>query len=203
MRCAEFVYLFGIESSMYAAKNYASSVLARDSPKFQSAKCVGGVDPDADYIARLESIRTKALQCFITDQRIPIAGRRGSRDDVEPAWCNDADAEGDIARVYQMNAYTNLLVYLLTSLFLKSRQGEVDKLWRLHSRPPAKCILIGWIAKHAEAFRRNQSTHNRCLVDGVPGRPAYSRDRMQSHTAAIVETGSIAPVRLCAETSSV
>jgi hypothetical protein len=50
---------------MDATKDHPEAPRSRTTAKFQAAKCVGGVDPDADDIARLESIRIKTFQRFV------------------------------------------------------------------------------------------------------------------------------------------
>jgi hypothetical protein len=67
MRCAQFVGFFGVESGMYATKDHPDSTLACNPPKFQAAKCIGGVDANTNDIAGLEPIRIKALQGFVAD----------------------------------------------------------------------------------------------------------------------------------------
>src|SRR4051812_33725162 len=95
---------------MYSPEDYPRSTVACGAAKFEAAKCIRGVNSDADHIAGLEPMRIKALQSFVSNQRVAIAGWRRCGDDVQPPRRDHSNAEGDIARVYQMNADRNLLV---------------------------------------------------------------------------------------------
>src|SRR5262249_9897141 len=69
------------------------------------AERVAGMDPDADDITRLDRVEIDRFQGFVRDLRIaPAAAGRG-RQDVQPAWRNDGDAERLRARIDQMDAW--------------------------------------------------------------------------------------------------
>src|SRR5450631_3446595 len=104
MRGAELVRLFRKESRMNSSIYDPRSPLARLPADFHPAKGIGGVDPDSDYVAGLNSVQVECFQGLVGDDWIAVNGWRRSRQHVKPARSDDTNSEIYIARIDQVNA---------------------------------------------------------------------------------------------------
>ena len=70
-----------------------------------TAKGIAGVNADPDEIARLDPGEVDRIERFVDDNRIAEFGGRRRRDDVEPSRGDDRGAEGQVARIDEMDAH--------------------------------------------------------------------------------------------------
>ena len=61
------------------------------------------MNPDAYHVSLRNLLRLDALQGLIYDDRIAEFARRRSTEYVQPAWCDDADAEGPVTWIDEIN----------------------------------------------------------------------------------------------------
>ena len=88
----------------------------------------------------MNQLRIEALQSFVCDEGIAIAGQRGCRNYAEPSGRDHSYTEEDIARVNEVDADRNLP----RSLAASGQQGGC-------------CVLSAdlrrWVAKSGQGFR--------------------------------------------------
>lgn len=77
--------------------------LAQRSAELIATECVARVNANADDIARLDGVDGERFERLIDDERIaPLTTRRGSQY-VQPARCDDSDAERLRAGIDEVN----------------------------------------------------------------------------------------------------
>ncbi len=102
---AQLMRLFRKQCGMNSAEHHLRTRFACQFADLVAAERVPGVNPDADDIARGDRRRVERLQRFVRDQWIPVAARRGLGEHVQPARGDDAGAEGNVARIDQMDVH--------------------------------------------------------------------------------------------------
>ena len=70
----------------------------------REARC--GVNANPNYVAGLDAVSIERLQRLVNDLWSAIRGRRCPCQHEQPARCNDADAERQMARVHKMDGHT-------------------------------------------------------------------------------------------------
>src|SRR4029077_8316543 len=96
----------GVKTGVNAAEHNVGAAFASDFPNFVTAPRIGGVDADTDNIPSLNVERVHCVQSFIDQAWVAKACRRGRRQNVQPARCNDSRTERNFARINEMNAHS-------------------------------------------------------------------------------------------------
>ena len=102
---AELVGFLGVEGGVDAAEDHVCARGARGPADLVAPQRVAGMDADADDVARLDRREVELLERLVGDQRVAEFLGRGSGDDEQPARSDDAHAEGDVARIDEMNLH--------------------------------------------------------------------------------------------------
>ena len=105
VRAAELVRLVGVQGGVDATEHDLRPSRARRRPDLVAAKRVAGVNPDADDVAGLDLLEIQRLQGLIDDLWLAILRRCRPGQHEEPARCDDPDAEGQMARVHEMDGH--------------------------------------------------------------------------------------------------
>ena len=63
------------------------------------------MNPDPDNVAGLDASGVKRLERLVDDDRIAVLARRCAREHEQPAWRDDRDPEGEIARIDYENSH--------------------------------------------------------------------------------------------------
>ena len=90
---------------MYPAEHDRRATCPHVSADLVAAKRVARVDPDADHVALLHVRDVEGFQGFVGNLRLAVGSRRCRGEDEQPARGDDADAEGQMARVHQMDSH--------------------------------------------------------------------------------------------------
>jgi hypothetical protein len=61
------------------------------------------VNSNSHDVTGLNAFDVQLLQSFVNDHGITKAGGRRSGEHIEPAWCDDADAERPVTRIDEKN----------------------------------------------------------------------------------------------------
>ena len=69
---AEFLRLVGIKRGVDAAEYHPCSAFPRQATYLQPAECVGGMDADADDIARLDGLEMKLFQRLVNNLGVSV-----------------------------------------------------------------------------------------------------------------------------------
>ena len=102
--CAsEFVRLLRIKCCVNSTEDYTCSLLTCQPADFIATQCIARVNPNSNNIPSRNASDIQLLQCFVNDYRVAKAGGCSSGEHIEPAWCDDADAEGPITRIDEVN----------------------------------------------------------------------------------------------------
>jgi len=62
------------------------------------------VNANANNVIGRNACEIKRLQCLIDNDRIAENGRSSGSEHIEPPWRDDADAEGFVARIDEINS---------------------------------------------------------------------------------------------------
>ena len=123
MRGAEGERLVGIERRVDAAEDDECPAGASLLADFVSVDRVAGVDADADDVAGRDGRRIPWIEGFVRDDRVAIAFGRCGRENVQPSWRDDADAERQPTRVDQMHLHSNSRLNSLRSRAIVAHMG--------------------------------------------------------------------------------
>jgi hypothetical protein len=88
---------------MNSTENHKCPLLARQPADFIAAQCIAGVNSNSNNVAGSNACDIQLFQRFINDYRIAEAGRCRRSEHVEPARRDDANAEGFVARIDEIN----------------------------------------------------------------------------------------------------
>jgi len=78
-------------------------LLSSQSANLIATQRIAGVDSNSNDVPVRNAFHIQLLQCFVDDQGIAKAGGSSSGEHIEPAWCDDADAEGLVTRINEIN----------------------------------------------------------------------------------------------------
>jgi len=78
-------------------------MFAGQSADFIAMQCIARANPNSNNIPSRNASDIQLLQCFINDYRVAKAVGCSSGEHIEPAWCDDADAEGPVTRIDEVN----------------------------------------------------------------------------------------------------
>ena len=95
-----------------------------------AAQRIAGMDADADDVAGVEGAEIERLERFVGDDRVAELARGRGGDDVEPARRDDADAEGDVARIDEMHLQMRALNGLAGQANGLGERRELVRLYR-------------------------------------------------------------------------
>jgi len=102
--CAsEFVRLLRIKCCVNSTEDYTCSLLACQPADFIATQCIARVNPNSNNIPSRNASDIQLLQCFVNDHRGTKAGGCSSGEYIEPAGCDDTDAEGPVTRIDEVN----------------------------------------------------------------------------------------------------
>ena len=93
MGAAETERLFGVQRGVDAAENHHRPAGPRQGAEFVSAKCIAGVNTEADDIAWLNRAHIEGLQGFVGDLRRAIRRRSRRSQDEQPPRRDHTDAK--------------------------------------------------------------------------------------------------------------
>jgi hypothetical protein len=88
-----------------AAKDHGGPAGPRQLAELVSAKGVAGVNADSDDIARLNRVHVEGLEGFVRDPWASKRRRRRGSEDEQPPRRDHANAEGEVARIHEMNGH--------------------------------------------------------------------------------------------------
>src|ERR1051325_3149911 len=100
MGATEIVRLVWIQRGMYSAKDDRCTPGSRRSADLVPAQRIAGMNPDTNDVTRLDGVEIERLQRFIDNVRRTVRGGCCCAEYEEPARCNDADAEREMAGVH-------------------------------------------------------------------------------------------------------
>ena len=104
VRASEFVRLVRKQGCMNSTVDHECPSLASQPADFIAAQCVAGVNSNSNNVAGRNGCDIQLLQCFINDYGIAEAGGGRSGEHIEPPRRDDADAEGFVARIDEINS---------------------------------------------------------------------------------------------------
>jgi hypothetical protein len=97
------VRLFWVKSCVNSTENHKCPLLASQSADFIATQCIACVNSNSYNVPRRNASDIQLLQRFVNDYRIAKARGGGSGEHIEPAWCDDADAERLVTRIDEIN----------------------------------------------------------------------------------------------------
>jgi hypothetical protein len=98
--CAsEFVRLLRIKCCVNSTEDHKCPLFASQPADFIATQCIARVNSNSNNIPSRNASDIQLLQCFVNDYRVAKAGGCGSGEHIEPARCDDADAEGPVTRI--------------------------------------------------------------------------------------------------------
>src|SRR6266496_1508988 len=89
---------------MNSTENHECPLLASQPADFIAAQCVAGVNPNSNNVAGCNACDIQLLQGLINDYRIAEARGCRSGEHIEPSRRDDADAEGFVTRIDEINS---------------------------------------------------------------------------------------------------
>jgi hypothetical protein len=102
--CAsEFVRLFRIKCCVNSTEDHKCPLFAGQPADFIATQCIARVNPNSNNIPSRNASDIQLLQGFINDYRVAKAGGCSCGEHIEPARCDDADAEGLVTRIDEVN----------------------------------------------------------------------------------------------------
>jgi hypothetical protein len=91
--------LFREERSVNASEDHPCAALARHAAELISAKCIAGVDADADDVAGLDDRGIYLFQALVDEGWISVDVWGSGGEHEEPTGSNNSSAKGNIARI--------------------------------------------------------------------------------------------------------
>src|ERR1700751_2562339 len=108
--CAsEFVRLLRIKCGVNSTEDHKCPLLASQHADFIATQCIARVNSNSNNIPSRNGSDIQLLQCFVNDYRVAKAGGCSSGEHIEPARCDDADAEGPVTRIDEENFQCDFL----------------------------------------------------------------------------------------------
>jgi hypothetical protein len=105
VRPAETLRLRRIERRVNAAEDDRRSSSPSESADLVAAKCVARVNPYSHDVARLNQVNVQRFKGFVGDARPSMYRWSRPGEDEQPSRCDHTDAEGEMARVHQMDSH--------------------------------------------------------------------------------------------------
>jgi len=103
--CAsEFVRLVRVKGCVNSTENHKCPLLASQSADFIAAQCIARVNSNSNNVLSRNASDIQLLQRFVNDYRIAKAGWCRSGEHIEPARRDDADAEGPVTWIDEINS---------------------------------------------------------------------------------------------------
>ena len=119
--------LVRIERGVNAAKGHGGPASPRQLAKLVSAKGVAGVNADPDDIAGLNGVHIDGLEGVVRDPWVSKRRRRRGSEDEQPPRRYHADAEGEVARIHEMNGHGGANLSLSTRAVASLFKMEQDR----------------------------------------------------------------------------
>src|SRR4029077_13768172 len=102
--CAsELVRLLRIKCCVNSTEDHKCPLFASQPADFIATQCIARVNSNSNDIPSRNESDIQLLQCFVNDYGIAKAGGCSSGEHIEPARCDDADAEGPITRIDEVD----------------------------------------------------------------------------------------------------
>jgi hypothetical protein len=102
---AEVARFLGEQGRVYPAVDDCRAAGPHKRADFVSAQRVAGVNADADDVSRLDRVHFERFKCFVRDAGVAELRRSGTGENEQPTRSDDADAEGEMTRIDEMNGH--------------------------------------------------------------------------------------------------
>lgn len=103
MCASEFVSLLRIKCCVNSTEDHKCPLFASQPADFIATQRIAGVNSNSNNIPSCNTSDIQLLQCFVNDYRIAKAGGCSSGEHIEPARRDNANAEGPVTRIDEVN----------------------------------------------------------------------------------------------------